>query len=144
MRYILITIIVLCLPPAVAWAQADLKKLDAYYAKAQRVRALVKGDYQKAFSQCDAIITPTSPSVAFKLGEKSDDPLAMYLNDVYTVSANLAGIPGISVPCGISAEGLPIGFQLAGNFWSEASLLNLAAVYSGQFPVEAKPSIFAD
>jgi aspartyl-tRNA(Asn)/glutamyl-tRNA(Gln) amidotransferase subunit A len=117
---------------------------DAYYAKAQKVRALVKGDYQKAFSQCDAIVTPTSPSVAFKLGEKSDDPLAMYLNDVYTVSANLAGIPGISVPCGISAEGLPIGFQLAGNFWSEASLLNLAAFYSGQFPVEAKPSVFAD
>lgn len=117
---------------------------DAYYAKAQKVRALVKRDYQTAFTQCDAIITPTSPSVAFKLGEKSDDPLAMYLNDVYTVSANLAGIPGISIPCGISAEGLPIGFQLVGNFWSEETLLNMAAVYGTQFPVDARPSVFAD
>lgn len=117
---------------------------DAYYAKAQKVRALVKRDYQKAFADCDAIITPTSPSVAFKLGEKSDDPLAMYLNDVYTVSANLAGIPGISIPCGISSDGLPIGFQLVGNFWSEAVLLNLAAQYGDQFPLGAKPSVFAD
>lgn len=117
---------------------------DAYYAKAQKVRALVKRDYQKAFESCDAILTPTSPSVAFKLGEKSDDPLAMYLNDVYTVSANLAGIPGISIPCGISSEGLPIGFQLVGNFWSEGELLNLAAKYGDQFPLGAVPSVFAD
>ncbi len=117
---------------------------DAYYAKAQKVRALVKRDYQTAFTKCDAILTPTSPSVAFKLGEKSDDPLAMYLNDIYTVSANLAGIPGISVPCGLSSEGLPIGFQLVGNFWSESELLNLAAGYSRQFPFDAKPAVFAD
>ncbi len=117
---------------------------DAYYSKAQKVRALVKRDYQNAFAQCDAIITPTSPSVAFKLGEKSDDPLAMYLNDVYTVSANLAGIPGISVPCAVSESGLPIGFQLVGNFWSESLLLNLAAVYSGSFQVAAKPAIYAE
>lgn len=117
---------------------------DAYYAKAQKVRALVKRDYISAFAKCDAILTPTSPSVAFKLGEKSDDPLAMYLNDVYTVSANLAGIPGISVPCGLSSEGLPIGFQLVGNFWSEDVLLNLAAQYSDQFPFEAKPAVFVD
>lgn len=117
---------------------------DAYYAKAQKVRALVKRDYQNAFSQCDAILTPTSPSVAFKIGAKSDDPLAMYLNDVYTVSANLAGIPGISVPCGLSSEGLPIGFQLVGNFWSEGTLLNMAAKYGDQFPVDAKPAVFAD
>lgn len=116
---------------------------DAYYAKAQKVRALVKKDYQTAFASCDVILTPTSPSVAFKLGEKSDDPLAMYLNDVYTVSANLAGIPGISVPCGLSSEGLPIGFQLVGNFWDEAVLLNMAARYGGQFPLGAKPSAFA-
>lgn len=117
---------------------------EAYYAKAQRVRALVKRDYQTAFTRCDAIITPTSPSVAFKIGEKSDDPLAMYLNDVYTVSANLAGIPGISVPCGLSGEGLPIGFQLVGNFWSEGFLLNMASRYGTQFPIDAKPSVFAD
>src|SRR4029434_6941788 len=116
---------------------------DAYYAKAQKVRALVKRDYQKAFASCDAILTPTSPSVAFKLGEKSDDPLAMYLNDVYTVSANLAGTPAISVPCGLSSEGLPIGTQLIGNFWSEGQLLNLANVYEKEFPLEAKPKIYA-
>lgn len=117
---------------------------DAYYSKAQKVRALVKRDYQTAFEKCDAILTPTSPSVAFKIGEKSDDPLAMYLSDIYTVSANLAGIPGISIPCGLSGEGLPIGLQLVGNFWSEDVLLNLGNVYEKQFPLGAKPKIFAD
>ena len=117
---------------------------DAYYAKAQKVRALVKKDYQTAFAKCDAILTPTSPSVAFKIGEKSDDPLAMYLSDIYTVSANLAGIPGISVPCGLSAEGLPIGTQLVGDFWSEDALLNLAHVYEQAHPLGARPSIFAE
>jgi aspartyl-tRNA(Asn)/glutamyl-tRNA(Gln) amidotransferase subunit A len=116
---------------------------DAYYSKAQKVRALVKKDYEKAFAACDAILTPTSPSVAFKIGEKSDDPLAMYLSDIYTVSANLAGIPGISVPCGLSSEGLPIGTQLLANFWSEDVLLNLAHVYEKEFPLGAKPKIFA-
>lgn len=117
---------------------------DAYYTKAQKVRSLVKQDYQKAFTQCDAIITPTSPTVAFKIGEKSDDPLAMYLNDVYTVSANLAGVPAISVPCGLNTDGMPIGLQLVGNFWSEGSLLNLASVYENHFPLETKPRIFVD
>lgn len=116
---------------------------DAYYAKAQKVRALVKRDYETAFANCDAILTPTSPSVAFKIGEKSDDPLAMYLSDIYTVSANLAGIPGVSVPCGVSEGGLPIGTQLLGNFWSEGTLLNLANVYEKSFPLGAKPKIFA-
>ncbi|MFM9903366.1 MAG: Asp-tRNA(Asn)/Glu-tRNA(Gln) amidotransferase subunit GatA [Pyrinomonadaceae bacterium] len=117
---------------------------DAYYSKAQKVRALVKRDYQLAFEKCDAILTPTSPSVAFKLGEKSDDPLAMYLNDIYTVSANLAGVPAISVPCGLSDDGLPVGVQLICNFWSEGILLNLAHKYETAFPLEARPSIFAD
>ena len=116
---------------------------DAYYAKAQKVRALVKRDYELAFAKCDAILTPTSPSVAFKIGERSDDPLAMYLSDIYTVSANLAGTPAISVPCGLSDEGLPIGFQLVGNFWSEGVLLNLAHTYETAHPLGAKPSIFA-
>jgi aspartyl-tRNA(Asn)/glutamyl-tRNA(Gln) amidotransferase subunit A len=115
---------------------------DAYYSKAQKVRTLVKKDYQNAFEKCDAILTPTSPSVAFKIGEKSADPLAMYLNDIYTVSANLAGIPGISVPCGLSAEGLPIGLQLVGNFWSEDVLLNLGNLYESEFPLNAKPKVF--
>ena len=117
---------------------------DAYYSKAQKVRFLVKQDYKTAFTKCDAILTPTSPSVAFKLGEKSDDPLAMYLNDVYTVSANLAGVPAISVPCGLSGEGLPVGLQLIGDFWSENVLLNLAAVYGNEFPLNARPSVFAE
>lgn len=116
---------------------------DAYYSKAQKVRALVKRDYEKAFAKCDAILTPTSPSVAFKLGEKSNDPLAMYLNDIYTVSANLAGVPAISIPCGLSANGLPIGTQLIGNFWSEGLLLNLAHRYEAEFPLTEKPRIYA-
>jgi aspartyl-tRNA(Asn)/glutamyl-tRNA(Gln) amidotransferase subunit A len=117
---------------------------DAYYAKAQRVRALVKNDYIQAFAKCDAILTPTSPTTAFKIGERSDDPLAMYLSDIYTVSANLAGLPGISVPCGLSSNGLPIGMQLIGNFWSEDLLLNLASVYENEYPLDAKPAIHAE
>ncbi|MFN2500996.1 MAG: Asp-tRNA(Asn)/Glu-tRNA(Gln) amidotransferase subunit GatA [Pyrinomonadaceae bacterium] len=116
---------------------------EAYYAKAQKVRTLIKGDYQTAFKQCDVILTPTTPTVAFKIGERSNDPLAMYLSDVYTVSANLAGVPAISIPCGISAKGLPIGLQLIGNFWSEDVLLNLTNTYEVAYPVAAKPSIYA-
>jgi aspartyl-tRNA(Asn)/glutamyl-tRNA(Gln) amidotransferase subunit A len=116
---------------------------DAYYSKAQKVRALVKRDYQQTFAKCDAILTPTSPSVAFKMGEKSDDPIAMYLNDIYTVSANLAGVPALSVPCGLSSEGLPIGVQLVGDFWSEGLLLNLAYKYERAFPLGARPSVYA-
>ncbi len=117
---------------------------DAYYAKAQKVRALVKRDYQQAFEKCDAILTPTSPSVAFKIGERSDDPLAMYLSDIYTVSANLAGVPAISVPCGLSGEGLPIGVQLVGNFWAEDVLLNFAHIYETAHPLGARPHIYSD
>jgi aspartyl-tRNA(Asn)/glutamyl-tRNA(Gln) amidotransferase subunit A len=115
---------------------------DAYYSKAQKVRTLVKQDYANAFAQCDAILTPTSPSTAFKIGERSDDPLAMYLSDIYTVSANLAGIPGISIPHGLSSENLPIGFQLVGKAWSEDVLLNFSNQYEKAFPFEAEPKIF--
>ncbi len=117
---------------------------DAYYAKAQKVRALVKRDYELAFTKCDAILTPTSPSAAFKIGERSNDPLAMYLSDIYTVSANLAGVPAISVPCGLSDENLPIGVQLVGNFWSEAALLNLAHTYETAHPLGARPSLYVE
>lgn len=117
---------------------------DAYYAKAQKVRALVKRDYVNAFARCDAILTPTSPTTAFKIGERADDPLAMYLSDIYTVSANLAGVPAISVPCGLSPDGLPIGVQLVGNFWSEGLLLNLSSVFENEFPLAEKPAIFAE
>ncbi len=112
---------------------------DAYYSKAQRVRALVKRDYATAFAKCDGILTPTSPTTAFKIGERSDDPLAMYLSDIYTVSANLAGVPAISVPSGLSSDGLPVGTQLIGNFWAESTILNMANIYETEFPLDAKP-----
>jgi len=116
---------------------------EAYYAKAQKVRTLLRRDYANAFEKCDAILTPTAPTTAFKIGEKSDDPIAMYLSDIYTASANLVGIPGISVPCGVSSENLPIGLQLVGKNWSENLLLNLANVYEKEFPINAKPIISA-
>jgi aspartyl-tRNA(Asn)/glutamyl-tRNA(Gln) amidotransferase subunit A len=116
---------------------------DAYYRKAQQVRALLKDDFRRAFEVCDAIITPTSPTPAFKLGEKVDNPLSMYLNDIYTVTANLAGIPGINVPCGLSSENLPIGFQLLGNYWSESTLFKLAHAYEQARPFTDRPGICA-
>ncbi len=117
---------------------------DAYYAKAQKVRTLLKRDFQSAFKRCDFIAMPTSPTTAFRIGEKTDDPLAMYLSDIYTVTANLVGIPAISVPCGLSEEGLPVGLQLMGNYWSEQLLLNLSHVYSTSFPVQEKPKIYVE
>jgi aspartyl-tRNA(Asn)/glutamyl-tRNA(Gln) amidotransferase subunit A len=117
---------------------------EAYYRKAQQVRQLIKDDFNRAFSQCDAIATPTSPTAAFLLGEKTDDPLSMYLSDIYTCTANLAGIPGISVPCGLTGSGLPIGFQLVGPNWSEGTLLRMAHLYQQGNPLGAKPRIFSD
>jgi aspartyl-tRNA(Asn)/glutamyl-tRNA(Gln) amidotransferase subunit A len=116
---------------------------DAYYRKAQQVRTLIKNDFLKAFASCDAIITPTAPTPAFAIGEKTDDPLAMYLNDIYTVTANLAGIPGISVPCGLSSERLPIGFQLLGPYWSEDQLLKFAHAFEQVRPFNERPPISA-
>ena len=116
---------------------------DAYYLKAQKVRTLIRRDFLQAFEKCDAVLTPTSPTPAFRFGEKVDDPLAMYLNDVYTVTANLAGVPGISVPCGLSSEGLPIGMQLLGPYWSEATLLRLAHAYQEKNPLGGRPKIHA-
>lgn len=116
---------------------------NAYYRKAQQVRTLIENDFLTAFERCDAIITPTSPTAAFALGEKVDDPLAMYLNDIYTVTANLAGVPGISVPCGLSSERLPIGFQLLGPYWSEPALFKLAHGYAQARPFTERPPVFA-
>ncbi|HEX8815772.1 MAG TPA: Asp-tRNA(Asn)/Glu-tRNA(Gln) amidotransferase subunit GatA [Terriglobales bacterium] len=99
---------------------------DAYYLKAQKVRALLARDFAEAFKQVDVIVTPTSPTAAFKLGEKVDDPLAMYLADIYTVTADLAGIPGISVPCGETKDKLPIGLQILGKHFDEATVLRVA------------------
>ena len=116
---------------------------EAYYGKAQQVRSLIKEDFRKAFESCDAIITPTSPTPAFSIGEKVDNPLAMYLNDIYTVTANLAGIPGLNVPCGLSSNRLPIGFQLLGAYWSEPTLLQLAHAYETAQPFTERPPICA-
>ena len=101
---------------------------DAYYLQAQRIRRLIAGDFVEAFKSCDVIMGPTSPSTAFKLGEKAADPVQMYLSDIYTIAVNLAGLPGMSVPCGF-AGGLPVGLQLIGNYFGEAQLLNVAHRY---------------
>jgi aspartyl-tRNA(Asn)/glutamyl-tRNA(Gln) amidotransferase subunit A len=99
---------------------------DAYYLRAQKVRSLIARDFREAFEKVDAIITPTTPSPAFKLGEKTGDPLQMYLADIYTVTGSLAGIPGISVPCGITKGGLPVGMQVFGSHFAEARILQIA------------------
>ncbi|MFO7447585.1 MAG: amidase family protein, partial [Ignavibacteriaceae bacterium] len=99
---------------------------EAYYRKAQKVRRLIKEDFDKVFSQVDILITPTTPTTAFKLGEKSGNPLQMYLSDIYTVSANLVGIPGLSIPIGMSSDGLPIGMQVLANRFEERKLLSIS------------------
>ena len=105
---------------------------DAYYLKALKVRNLIRRDFTTAFEKCDCIAMPVSPSTAFKLGEKTADPLQMYLADIYTISANLAGIPGLSLPCGFDTEGMPIGLQLLGPAFDEAKLLRIAQMYQKQ------------
>jgi aspartyl-tRNA(Asn)/glutamyl-tRNA(Gln) amidotransferase subunit A len=117
---------------------------DAYYLTAQKVRALIKRDFAEAFEKCDAVLTPTSPTPAFKLGEKTDDPLSMYLSDIYTCMTNLAGIPGISVPCGLSSQGLPVGFQLMAPNWGETTIFRLAHAYEQAHPLTEKPLVIAE
>lgn len=99
---------------------------DAYYKKASQVRTLIREDFAKAFSQCDLLVSPVTPTPSWPLGQKADNPLALYLSDVLTISANLAGIPGISVPCGFSAEGLPIGMQMQATHFNEEMLFRAA------------------
>ncbi len=99
---------------------------DAYYGKASQVRTLIREDFKKAFEACDVILCPVAPTAAFKIGEIADDPLTMYLSDIFTISANLAGIPGLSVPCGFSSEGLPVGLQIMGNHFNEEMILKAA------------------
>ncbi|MGV3629219.1 MAG: Asp-tRNA(Asn)/Glu-tRNA(Gln) amidotransferase subunit GatA [Betaproteobacteria bacterium] len=102
---------------------------DAYYIRAQKLRRLIAGDFVEAFKQCDVIMGPTSPTTAFKLGEKSADPVQMYLSDIYTIAVNLAGLPGMSIPCGLDGGGLPVGLQIIGNYFDEARMLNVAHQY---------------
>ncbi len=116
---------------------------EAYYLKAQRVRALVARDFAKAFEKVDLILTPTAPSPAFAVGEKSDDPIAMYLNDVFTVTADLAGLPAISVPAGLSAEGLPLGLQLIGRAFAEETVFRAAEVLEAAAGFHHAPAFLA-
>src|SRR5262249_30931608 len=102
---------------------------DAYYLKAMKVRRLIKSDFDAAFQHCDVVIGPTAPTAAFKIGEKLNDPLAMYLSDIYTISANLAGITGVSIPCGFTRGDLPIGLQLLAGPFQEEALLRVARMY---------------
>ncbi|HOQ43650.1 MAG TPA: Asp-tRNA(Asn)/Glu-tRNA(Gln) amidotransferase subunit GatA [Smithellaceae bacterium] len=115
---------------------------DAYYGKASQVRALIRRDFDEAFRECDIILTPTTPTPAFKIGEKTDDPLQMYLSDIFTISTNLAGIPGISVPCGFTAAGLPIGVQFLAGHFEEGKLLQIASAFEKNAAIEKRrPSL---
>ncbi len=115
---------------------------DAYYRKAQQVRTLLRRDFEEAFRGCDAVVAPTAPEVAFRIGEKADDPLSMYLSDVYTVTANLAGIPAISVPCGF-VRGLPVGLQILGPLLGEATVLRVADAWQrrSDFHLQRPPEV---
>ena len=117
---------------------------DAYYLKAMKVRNLIRGDFVKAFEKCDCIMMPVSPTTAFKIGEKVDDPLKMYLSDIYTIAANLAGIPGISIPCGFDDKNLPIGLQILTPAFSEGKLLRIARMYEKQTDWHKKRPLIID
>jgi aspartyl-tRNA(Asn)/glutamyl-tRNA(Gln) amidotransferase subunit A len=118
---------------------------DAYYIKAQRIRRLIAADFANAFERCDVIMGPTSPTTAFELGSRTSDPVQMYLSDIYTIAVNLAGLPGVSIPAGFDAAGLPVGLQLIGNYFAEARLLNVAHRYQLATDWHRRvPSGFAD
>ena len=116
---------------------------DAYYIRAQKLRRLIAQDFTRAFENCDVIMGPTSPTTAFRIGEKASDPVQMYLSDIYTLAVNLAGLPGMSIPCGVDARGLPIGLQIIGNYFREAQMLNVAHQYqlASDWHLRAPPGI---
>jgi aspartyl-tRNA(Asn)/glutamyl-tRNA(Gln) amidotransferase subunit A len=116
---------------------------DAYYLKAQRIRRIIAQDFQNAFDACDIIVGPVAPNVAGKLSEKVSDPTQMYLEDIYTLSPNLAGLPAMSVPCGFGNHGMPVGLQLIGNYFSEAALLQVAHAYQQETNWHQAQSPFA-
>jgi aspartyl-tRNA(Asn)/glutamyl-tRNA(Gln) amidotransferase subunit A len=116
---------------------------DAYYRKAQQVRTLIARDFAEAFTRCDAILAPTAPSAAFAIGEQQDDPVAMYLNDIFTVPASMAGLPGISVPAGLSSDGLPLGLQVIGRGYDEETVLRVADVLERAAGFSARPGFVA-
>jgi aspartyl-tRNA(Asn)/glutamyl-tRNA(Gln) amidotransferase subunit A len=112
---------------------------DAYYGQAQKVRTLVIRDFEAAFERFDVLVSPTSPTTAFKLGEKASDPLAMYLSDIFTIPANLSGTPAISIPCGLASDGLPVGFQIMGKLLDEATVLRVAYALEQDLGFTARP-----
>ena len=114
---------------------------DAYYIKAQKIRRLISNDFVEAYKQCDVLLTPATPSPAFAIGENEDDPVKMYLNDVFTVTVNLAGLPGMSVPVGLSSDGLPLGLQIIGKAWDEATVFRTGAVIERAAQFNAKPQL---
>jgi aspartyl-tRNA(Asn)/glutamyl-tRNA(Gln) amidotransferase subunit A len=114
---------------------------EAYYGQAQKVRTLVIGDYDAAFERFDVLVSPTSPTTAFRIGERTDDPLAMYLSDLFTIPANLAGVPAISVPCGLDDAGLPVGLQFTGRILDEASILKAAHAFEDDLALSARPPL---
>jgi aspartyl-tRNA(Asn)/glutamyl-tRNA(Gln) amidotransferase subunit A len=118
---------------------------DAYYLQAQKVRSLIRQDYEQAFARVDAVATPTSPTPAFRLGDRMDDPLQMYLADVFTVAANLTGLPSLSIPCGFTSDSLPVGLQLTGRAMDEATLFRIADAYERETAWwKREPAIKAD
>jgi aspartyl-tRNA(Asn)/glutamyl-tRNA(Gln) amidotransferase subunit A len=116
---------------------------EAYYGQAQKVRTLVIRDYEAAFERFDLLVSPTSPTTAFRIGEKADDPFAMYLNDVFTIPANLAGVPAVSLPCGFDDDGLPVGLQLTGPVLAEATVLRAASALEADLGLGLRPPLLA-
>ncbi len=117
---------------------------DAYYGKASKVRTLIRHDFDEAFKKCDIIVTPVSPTTAFKAGERVEDPLTMYLSDIFTIPVNLAGLPGLSLPCGFDGNGLPIGLQIIGQPLDEARMLQAAYVFETERKVKKIPDRYSD
>ncbi|HEY6567398.1 MAG TPA: amidase family protein, partial [Actinomycetota bacterium] len=116
---------------------------DAYYGQAQKVRTLVIRDYEAAFTDFDVLVSPTSPTTAFPIGAKADDPMAMYLNDIFTIPANLAGVPAISLPCGLDSAGLPIGLQITAPVLGEQTLFRAARALEGELGLDLRPPLIA-
>jgi aspartyl-tRNA(Asn)/glutamyl-tRNA(Gln) amidotransferase subunit A len=116
---------------------------DAYYRKAGQVRTLMRGDFDRAFERCDVIVTPVSPTTAFKIGEKTEDPLTMYLSDIFTIPVNLAGLPALSLPCAFDSKGLPIGLQIIGKPLEEGLILQAAFLFEGERKLKKLPDMFA-
>jgi aspartyl-tRNA(Asn)/glutamyl-tRNA(Gln) amidotransferase subunit A len=117
---------------------------EAYYGQAQKVRTLIVRDYEAAFERFDVLVSPTSPTTAFRIGEKADDPMAMYLNDIFTIPANLAGVPAVSLPCGLDDHGLPIGLQLTAPVLDEATLLRTAWAVESDLGLQLRPPLLAE